>query len=223
MSEAAGVIVVRGARRVFEQGRVVALDGVDLEVRAGEFVAITGPSGSGKSTLLNLMGAMDLPDEGEVTIDGTKLTDSRTLDRMRAEKIGFVFQMHNLISVLTARENVEIPLIGRDLPRSTRRKRAEELLGLVGLAERAGSTARGLSGGERQRVAIARAIANEPKIILADEPTGNLDTSTGDDVMRTIQDLRARTGAALVLVTHNEDLCECADRWVKMRDGHIEA
>jgi putative ABC transport system ATP-binding protein len=216
------VIKLVGVRRVFEDGRVIALDGVDLTVEAGSFVTITGPSGSGKTTLLNLMGAMDLPDDGQVFIDGVTLDERADLDRLRSEKIGFVFQMHNLISVLSAVENVEIPMISPSISRAAKRARALELLERVGLGDRSGSNVRGLSGGERQRVALARALANEPKLLLADEPTGNLDSATGEEVMRLLHELRERTGAALILVTHNEGLCAGADHWVKMRDGKID-
>jgi ABC-type lipoprotein export system ATPase subunit len=217
MSDA--IVDLRGVRRVFEDGRVVALDSVDLVVSAGEFVVITGPSGSGKSTLLNMIGAMDLPDEGEVIVGGVPVVDRKSMERVRSEKIGYVFQMHNLIPVLSASDNVEIPLIPLKVPRRVRRKRADELLGLVGLGDRCRTNVRLLSGGERQRVAIARALAHNPPLLLADEPTGNLDSHTGEEVMALMHRLRAESGAALVLVTHNEDLCEGADRHLHLQDG----
>jgi putative ABC transport system ATP-binding protein len=216
------LVELRKVRRYFEGGQVVALDGVDLTLERGRFVAVTGPSGSGKTTLLNLMGAMDLPDEGEVLIDGRRIDSLRAMERMRAERIGFVFQMHNLIPVLRAAENVEVPLVPR-LPRAARRDRAMKLLGEVGLAHRADADVRGLSGGERQRVAIARALANDPALILADEPTGNLDSRTGHEVMEVLHAARKRTGATLVLVTHNLEICEGCDLHVKLHDGRIEA
>ena len=206
-------------RRTFENGAVVALDHVDLTIAPGEFVAITGPSGSGKSTLLNMLGAMDLPTHGSVRIGGIDVIDRRSMDRVRSEKIGFVFQMHNLIPVLSAADNVEIPLVPKRVSGRDRRRRAEELLRQVGLGERCDANVRVLSGGERQRVAIARAMVTEPPLLLADEPTGNLDSHTGDEVMALIHDLRRRTGAALVLVTHNETLCTGADRHLRMFDG----
>ena len=206
-------------RRVFEDGRVVALDHIDLSVARGEFVAVTGASGSGKSTLLNLIGAMDLPDEGTVTIDGIRVVDRVSMERVRAEKIGFIFQMHNLIPVLSAADNVEIPLIPQKVARRTRRRRAVELLSLVGLGSRLDTNVRVLSGGERQRVAIARALAHDPPLLLADEPTGNLDSHTGHEVMDLMHRLRAETGAAMILVTHNEELCGGADRHLVMHDG----
>jgi putative ABC transport system ATP-binding protein len=217
------LIELRGVRREFEQGRVVALDGVDLAVARGEFLAITGPSGSGKSTLLNLIGAMDLPDAGSVHVDGIHVVDRRSMERVRMDKIGYVFQMHNLIPVLNAAENVEIPLIPQKVGRRERRRKAEELLGLVGLGQRCNTNVRVLSGGERQRVAIARALAHDPPLLLADEPTGNLDSHTGHEVMDLMHRLRRETGAALVLVTHNEELCERADRHLRMQDGKLGA
>ena len=219
MSEA--LLELAGVRRVFEGGRVVALDGVDLALSRGEFVAVTGPSGSGKSTLLNIIGAMDLPDEGTVHVGGIRVVDRRSMERVRMEKIGFVFQMHNLIPVLSAAENVEVPLIPQKVGRRERRRKAEELLSLVGLGGRFDTNVRVLSGGERQRVAIARALAHDPPLLLADEPTGNLDSQTGHDVMELIHRLRGETGAALVLVTHNEELCEGADRHLRMQDGKL--
>jgi len=215
------LIEFRDVTCTFEKGRVVALDHVDLRIERGEFVAITGPSGSGKTTLLNLMGAMDLPDRGEVVVDGISIVDTKTMELVRARKIGFVFQMHNLIPVLGAADNVEIPLIPWMRSRRERRARAMELLGQVGLAERADTNVRVLSGGERQRIAIARAMANEPPLLLADEPTGNLDSKTGHEVMNVLHELRKRTGAALVLVTHNLEMCERCDRRIELHDGRV--
>lgn len=213
------LVRLSGVRRVFENGAVIALDHVNLDIARGEFVAITGPSGSGKSTLLNMLGAMDLPSEGTVRIDGIDVVDRRSMDRVRSEKIGFVFQMHHLIPVLSAANNVEIPLVPRKVSGKERRRRAEALLQQVGLGDRCDTNVRVLSGGERQRIAIARAMVTEPPLLLADEPTGNLDSHTGEDVMALMHDLRARTGSALVLVTHNEALCDGADRHLRMVDG----
>jgi ABC-type lipoprotein export system ATPase subunit len=219
MSDA--LVRLEQVRRAYEGGRVVALDRVDLAVGRGEFVAITGPSGSGKSTLLNMIGAMDLPDEGEVFVDDIRVIDRKSMERVRAEKIGYVFQMHNLIPVLSAADNVEIPLIPRKVGRKERRRRAESLLASVGLGDRCDTNVRVLSGGERQRVAIARALAHDPPLLLADEPTGNLDSHTGNEVMALIHRLRAETGATLILVTHNEELCAGADRHLRMQDGAL--
>jgi putative ABC transport system ATP-binding protein len=162
---------------------------------------------------------MDLPDDGEVFVDDIRVIDRRSMERVRAEKIGYVFQMHNLIPVLSAADNVEIPLIPQKVRRKERRRRAESLLASVGLGDRCDTNVRVLSGGERQRVAIARALAHDPPLLLADEPTGNLDSHTGNEVMALIHRLRAETGAALILVTHNEELCAGADRHLRMQDG----
>ncbi len=212
---------LRGARRTFEGGKVLALDGVTLDIARGEFVALTGPSGSGKSTLLNMLGGMDLPDEGEVWVDGIAVRDRASMERVRAEKVGFVFQMHNLIPVLSAAENIEIPLVPRGIARRERRERALRLLEWVGLRGRERTNIRVLSGGERQRIAIARAMVVEPPLLLADEPTGNLDSHTGAEVMGLLHDLRRRIGASLVLVTHNLEICRGCDRHLHMQDGRI--
>jgi len=215
------LVTFRGVTRRFEGGRIVALDDVDLEIGRGEFIAVTGPSGSGKTTLLNVMGAMDLPDEGEVILDGERIDSPAAMERVRAAKIGFIFQMHNLIPVLGAAENVAIPLVPDGLPRAAMRARALEMLDAVGLRHRADTNVRVLSGGERQRVAIARAMVKEPPLILADEPTGNLDSVTGHGVMDVLHALRRRTGAALVLVTHNLEICAGADRHLRLHDGRV--
>ena len=215
------LVRVSEAKKTFEGGLVTALNKVSLEVQAGSFVAITGPSGSGKTTLLNIVGAMDVPDSGEVQIDGELASTRSDLDRIRARKIGFVFQMHNLIPVLTARQNVELPMLPRPISSIERKARALELLDRVHLKNRSDSSVLGLSGGERQRVAIARALANSPPLLLADEPTGNLDSRTGNLVMEMLHAQRKRVGAALILVTHNEELCAGADQHIRMQDGQI--
>jgi len=201
---------------------VHALRGVSLTVRQGEYVAIVGPSGCGKSTLLQLLGGIDTPTSGSVELDGTRLDQlrDRELTRLRLMRLGFVFQRFHLLPVLTAAENVELPMAEAGLGRGERRARAGELLGYVGLADRAGHRATQLSGGEMQRVAIARALANRPAVILADEPTGELDATTG----RSILDLFRRLsldGATLVVVTHDERLAAEAGRVVHMLDGQI--
>jgi ABC-type lipoprotein export system ATPase subunit len=206
--------------KIYEPG-VRALDGVDLEIARGEFVAVVGPSGSGKSTLLYMLGALDYPTSGEVTINGRAVTRESNLDRLRAEEVGFVFQMHNLIPTLTCRENVEIPMIALDRPARERRERALRLLEQVGLAARADFIATRVSGGERQRVAVARALANRPTVVLADEPTGNLDSKTGLEVLELMLNLRSETALTLVLVTHNLELAGRADRVLTLRDGRI--
>ncbi|MDX1385313.1 MAG: ABC transporter ATP-binding protein [Thermoanaerobaculia bacterium] len=219
MSEPA--FLARDLERVFEGGAVRALDRVSLTVERGERLAIVGPSGSGKTTLLNLMGALDLPSSGEMTIAGQPLRRSSDLDGLRAREIGFIFQLHNLIPTLTARENVEIPMMALDVPRRDRRRRAGELLDRVGLADRRDFSVPKLSGGERQRVAIARALANAPQIILGDEPTGSLDTATSGGVMDLLLEIQAETGLTLVLVTHDPEVAGRMDRVVELRDGRI--
>jgi len=193
---------------------------VDLEVQEGEYIAIMGPSGSGKSTLLNMIGALDRPTSGEVIVDDIDLQKVKNLDEFRAKKIGFVFQLHNLLPVLTARENVEIPMFELGLPNKERVKKAEELLIQVGLKERLGFVPTKLSGGERQRVAIARALANDPRIILADEPTGTLDSVSGDEVVHIFQRLNSE-GRTIILVTHDEEIAKHANRIYHIRDGKI--
>lgn len=217
------VLETRALTRVYgERVPVKALDGVDLRITRGEVVAIVGPSGSGKSTLLNLIGALDRPSSGEVIINGTPLAQVKNLDRFRGQTIGFIFQSHNLLPTLTARENVEVPMYELPVRARKRRARAEELLALVGLARRGDHLPNQLSGGERQRVAIARALANSPAIVLADEPTGNLDSKTTADIMGLLGDLNREHGVTLVIVTHNSEVAAAAQRVVTIRDGKIQ-
>jgi ABC-type lipoprotein export system ATPase subunit len=215
------LIETRDLTRVYGDGeKIRALDGVNLRVAAGEFVAIMGPSGSGKSTLLNMIGALDRPSGGQVLIGGRDLATIRDKDRFRAETVGFVFQLHNLIPTLTARENVEVPMMGH-AGAGARRRRAEELLALVGLAERMGHRPGQLSGGQRQRVAVARALANRPPLVLADEPTGSLDTAAGDSLLRLLRDLQRSQGTTFVVVTHDTAVARQTDRVIAMRDGRV--
>ncbi|MBV8162288.1 MAG: ABC transporter ATP-binding protein [Acidimicrobiia bacterium] len=212
--------------RVFRRGpaEVRAVDDVDLVVGPGEFVAVEGPSGSGKSTLLQLRGALDRPTSGSVQFDGRALeamTD-RELTRLRRDGIGFVFQQFNLIPTLTAAENVEAALAPTGVGHEARRARSDEVLGLVGLAERRDHLPSRLSGGEQQRVAIARALANGPRVILADEPTGNLDSRTAADVVGLLGQLCDDEGVTVVLVTHDENVARRARRRIAMADGHVE-
>jgi ABC-type lipoprotein export system ATPase subunit len=217
------VLETRALTRTFgERVPVRALDGIDLQIAAGEIVAIVGPSGSGKSTLLNLIGALDRPSSGEVLVNGTPLSQVRNLDRFRGETIGFIFQSHNLLPTMTARENVEVPMYAIGMRAPERRARAVELLGLVGLAARADHLPNQLSGGERQRVAIARALANRPAIILADEPTGNLDSKNTADIMGLLADLNESQGVTLVIVTHNAEVAAASQRVITIRDGRIQ-
>ena len=198
-----------------------ALDGVTISVEAGEFLAVMGPSGSGKSTLLNVLGTLDVPTSGKVFVNGQDLSALHDVDRFRAKTVGFMFQLHNLLPTLTARENVEIPMMGF-LSTSARRKRAEELLALVGLADRLNHLPGQLSGGQRQRVAVARALANQPPLILADEPTGSLDTTAGQDLMHLLKELNQSQGVTFVVVTHDPSVARQTQRVLVMADGRIE-
>lgn len=216
------VVETRELTRVYgERTPVKALDGVNLKIRRGEVVAIVGPSGSGKSTLLHLIGALDRPTSGEVIVNGAPLSKVRDLDRFRSRTIGFVFQSHNLLPTLTARENVEAPMYELPLRRAQRRARALELLEQVGLAGRCDHLPNQLSGGERQRVAIARALANDPAIILADEPTGNLDSQHTAEIMALLGRLSREQGVTLIIVTHNTEVAAAAQRVITLRDGKI--
>jgi putative ABC transport system ATP-binding protein len=202
--------------------RVRAVRGVTLDVAAGEYVAIIGPSGCGKSTLLNLLGAIDRPTRGTVSLGGTAVSElpDREATRFRLTNVGFVFQRFYLLPVLSARENVELPMAEAKVAASERRKRALELLGYVGLADRAAHRPTELSGGEQQRVAIARALANRPAMLLADEPTGELDARTGADVIALFERLN-RDGMTIIVVTHDEQLAGAARRVVHMLDGRV--
>lgn len=218
------VVETRDLCKVYGDGAEVrALDHVNLRVYAGELVSIVGPSGSGKSTLLNLLGALDRPSSGEVVISGTPLGKVRDLDRFRSQTIGFVFQTHNLIPTLTARENVQVPMYESGLKPAARRARAEELLRMMGLGARLDSMPNLMSGGERQRVALARALANRPAIILADEPTGNLDSKTTADIMELFQELNRTQNTTILIVTHNHEVARTTGRVVTLRDGKIQS
>jgi ABC-type lipoprotein export system ATPase subunit len=202
-------------------GEVRALDGVDIRVKRGEFVTVMGPSGSGKSTLLNMIGALDLPTEGQVLVNGQDLAQVRDLDTFRARTVGFVFQLHNLIPTLNARENVEVPMMGQSIGRGERRRRSRELLERVGLGERMDHLPNQLSGGQRQRVAIARALANEPALVLADEPTGNLDSQSGAEIIALMHQLNAELDTTFIIVTHDQAVARQTSRILIMRDGQI--
>lgn len=207
--------------RIYGDGdQIHALDDVNLRVRRGELLSVMGPSGSGKSTLLNLVGALDKPTEGKVLISGQDLAELENVDEFRANTVGFVFQLHNLLPTLTAKENVEIPMQGR-LDAKARRERAEELLALVDLADRMDHLPNQLSGGQRQRVAVARALANNPPLVLADEPTGNLDSSAGKSLMELIRRLNREKGTTLLVVTHDPAVARQTDRVIVMEDGKI--
>jgi putative ABC transport system ATP-binding protein len=213
-------VVVERVSKAFEDGRIRALDEASLRLDPGEFVSLTGPSGSGKSTLLNLVGVLDRPDKGTISVDGAEL-DSLDAAEYRAVTVGFVFQFHNLIPTLTALENVQVPMLWRGLARGQRRERAESLLREVGLDERERSFPGRLSGGERQRVAVARALANEPRLLLADEPTGSLDSEAGAQVLRLLERLRAERGMSVLLVTNDEGVAATAGRTFRLLDGRL--
>jgi len=219
------VVRAVGLTRRYEMGEshVEALRGVDLSIAPGEFVALVGPSGSGKSTVLNLLGGLDRPTSGEVWINGTELGQSNevTLTRHRREHVGFVFQSFNLLPRLTAQENVALPLMFSGVPEKERLDRAKSLLERVGLEPRLGHRPNQLSGGEQQRVAIARALVGRPALLLADEPTGNLDTTTGAEIMALLRALNQERGLSLLAVTHDPEVAAFADRVVKLRDGQV--
>jgi len=208
---------------VMGETTVRALRGLDLNINSGEFVAIVGPSGSGKSTLMHIIGALDIPDQGRVLLDGRDISeyDENELADLRGNKVGFVFQTFNLIHTLSSLENVALPLTFHGVERAQREERAAELLDMVGLGDRLDHKPAELSGGEQQRVSIARALINDPDILLADEPTGNLDSETGKDIMELIKGLNKDRGTTIVVVTHNPRDAEYADRNVNMIDGKI--
>lgn len=200
---------------------VIALDHVNIQIVKGELLSVMGPSGSGKSTLLNLLGALDRPTEGHAFVAGQDIQKLRNLDTFRAETIGFIFQMHNLIPTLNALENVEMPMIGQVRSRKVRHERARELLARVGLGDRMTHLPNQMSGGQRQRVAIARALANEPLLVLADEPTGNLDSQSGAEVIALLHELNADMGATIIIVTHDHAVARQTERVLVMEDGKI--
>ncbi|MFP3130568.1 MAG: ABC transporter ATP-binding protein [Nitrososphaeria archaeon] len=207
-----------------EEIKVKALEGINLKVERGEFLSIVGPSGSGKTTLLNILGTLDRPTEGKVLIAGKDTTemDDDELSEIRNRFIGFVFQAYNLINRLTAQENVELPLIARGVPKKEREKRAIEALNIVGLAEKAKKKPTELSGGEQQRVAIARSLASDPTLILADEPTGNLDSKNASKVMNVLLDINEKFSKTIIMVTHNIELAQMTKKIIRLKDGKIE-
>jgi putative ABC transport system ATP-binding protein len=205
----------------YDDGDVAAIIELDLAIAAGEYVAIMGPSGCGKSTLLNMLGALDLPTSGEVYFEGDPLSSLRNVDRLRALKIGFVFQAFHLLPTLTAIENVQLPMFETELGARQRELKARELLESVNMGHRRKHLPSKLSAGERQRVAIARALANDPILLLADEPTGNLDSRTGAEVMAMFDDLHRARRMTLVVVTHSQDVADRSQRLIRMRDGRV--
>ncbi|WP_336326769.1 ABC transporter ATP-binding protein [Halovenus sp. HT40] len=223
-AQSGAIVEATELRRTYHLGEPVhALDGVSLSLPRGSFTAVMGPSGSGKSTLMNLLGCLDTPDDGEVTVGGqtiSGLSDAKRA-KLRGTEIGFVFQTFNLMPRLTAAENVTLPLVFNDDVDVGRRERAETLLERVGLGDRLDHAPNELSGGQRQRVAIARALVNEPSLVLADEPTGNLDTETGDEIMDLFGELN-NSGRTILMVTHERHVAERADRIVHLVDGQIQ-
>ncbi len=218
------VIELADITKTYSNGKVVvrALRGVNLEIAEGEFIAVMGSSGSGKSTLMNILGCLDVQTGGRYLLDGIDINGLGTDEKaeIRSSKIGFVFQSFNLLARTTAVENVELPLVYMNVPGAERKKLAGEALGLVGLAEREDHLPNQLSGGQQQRVAIARAVVNDPRIILADEPTGNLDTATSYEIMGLFRDLNER-GKTIVMITHEEDIAAHCKRIISVKDGEI--
>jgi len=220
------VIELKGLKRLYSVGGedVKALDGVNLEIGRGEYVSLVGPSGSGKTTLFNMIGGLDRPTEGSVHIDGVDISrlDAYELAWLRCRRIGYIFQSFNLITVLTALENVALPTVFAGTPREEGLKKAEHLLKMVGLGERLHHKPTQLSAGQQQRVAIARALANDPAIILADEPTGNLDLNTGTEIIDILHGLNKNRGLTLVAATHDLKMIKASDRVIWLRDGRVE-
>lgn len=216
------VIEIKGLKKSYEDGRIKALNGIDLEIKEGEFVSIIGPSGSGKSTLLNMIGALDRAVEGSIKVADIDLVQKKDLSQFRSQEIGFVFQLHNLIPNLSVLENVQIPMYETSLSSQQMEERALELLESVGLGDKIHQKPTKLSGGQRQRVAIARALVNKPSIILADEPTGSLDSKTGDLVLGLLKDLHQKENVTLIMVTHEPYVANLADRTITVLDGEIK-
>lgn len=219
------ILAMEGVSKSYSLGKlnVPVLHNINLAINEGEFAAIMGPSGSGKSTLMNLIGCLDRPTVGKIIIGDmdTSILPDMELSRIRGKKIGFVFQTFNLISRLTALKNVELPMVYQDISGAQRVKRASELLGMLGLEDRMDHKPAELSGGQRQRVAIARALVNEPEILLADEPTGNLDSKTGQEIMQIFNNLH-NEGRTILMVTHDQALAQNCDRIIRLKDGRIE-
>ena len=214
-------VEIKDLYKSYEKGKIKALNGINLTIKEGEFVSIIGPSGSGKSTLLNMLGALDIPDSGVINVAGKDLKSDKKLNKFRAEQIGFIFQLHNLIPNINVRENIEIPMYTQKLSSSKMKERALKLLEDVGLYDKADILPNKLSGGERQRVAIARALANNPSIILADEPTGSLDSKTSNKILKLLINLHKDKKATLIIVTHDMDVAKLADRYIEVLDGKI--
>jgi len=213
---------VRNLIKTYDEGRIEALRGIDLSIAAGEYIAITGPSGSGKSTLLHLLGGLDTATSGEVLFKGATLGSAVDLDAYRSQSVGFIFQAFHLLPTLRSVENVQVPMLGAKRGSFDRAARAAELLKEMGLEHRANQFPNQLSAGERQRVAIARALANDPEILLADEPTGNLDSVNSAKIMEILTGIQKQRGMTLIVVTHENEIAHAAARQVRIRDGRVE-
>ncbi len=222
MSSSMLAIDARDVVKTFDEGRIRALRGATLAVEPGEWVAIMGPSGCGKSTLLHLIAALDRPTGGTIHVNGREIAEHPSLSRYRSREIGIVFQMHNLLPTLSSEENVQVPMFELKMDASQRRSKARSLLDSVGLSGKYRSLPNQLSGGERQRVAIARALANDPPILLADEPTGNLDSQAGVQVLNLLEQMRKERQLTIVMVTHDSSVAARADRIVRMLDGRVD-
>jgi putative ABC transport system ATP-binding protein len=216
------IVEITNLKKGYDKGKIKALNGIDIQIRKGEFVSIIGPSGSGKSTLLNMIGALDTADDGLITVAGNDLMHKKDLSDFRSKKIGFIFQLHNLIPNLSVLENVIIPMYGNGYKSSHMSKRAMKLLKYVKLEDKAERKPTELSGGERQRVAIARALANNPSIILADEPTGSLDSKNGKMVLERLKELHEKENVTLIMVTHDMNVAAMAERTIEVLDGQVQ-
>jgi len=218
------MIKIVGLKKSFDNGKIKALDGIDLEVAQGEFISIMGPSGSGKSTLLNMVAALDTPDAGDILVEGKSLLNEiEDVASYRARTVGFIFQLHNLLPHLTALENILVPMFEVKASKEEKIRRAQKLLQKIGLKDRMRSFPPELSGGERQKVAIARALANNPKILLADEPTGNIDSKSSQQILRLFKEFRQRNKVTMILVTHNSLVARAGERIVHISDGRISS
>ncbi|MDP3622364.1 MAG: ABC transporter ATP-binding protein [Methanobacteriaceae archaeon] len=216
------IVEIKNLKKSFDHGKITALNGLNLEIKEGEFVSIIGPSGSGKSTLLNMIGALDKADDGDIHVSGIDLIRKKDLSDFRSQEIGFIFQLHNLIPNLSVLENVEVPMFESKISGKDMRKRALELLDYVELSDKIKRKPTELSGGERQRVAIARALANKPSIILADEPTGSLDSKTGQVILQRLKELHEKENVTLIMVTHDMNVASLADRTIEVLDGQVQ-
>lgn len=216
------IVEITNLKKGYDKGKIKALNGIDIQIRKGEFVSIIGPSGSGKSTLLNMIGALDTADDGLITVAGNDLMHKKDLSEFRSKEIGFIFQLHNLIPNLSVLENVIIPMYGNGYKSNQMSKRAMKLLEYVKLEDKAGRKPTELSGGERQRVAIARALANNPSIILADEPTGSLDSKNGQMVLERLKELHENENVTLIMVTHDMNVAAMAERTIEVLDGKVQ-